>query len=79
MSFLPNITELYSKGSTSALGTARGQMPSVSAPNWSSIICGMGPIETGVYSNDWVPADANIPADNIVEKMPPISGAGKVE
>ena len=74
---LPNIAKFYSKGSTATIETARDQMPSVSAPNWSTIICGMGPSESGINSNDWVPSDDS-PPNILVEQMPPISGAGKV-
>ena len=52
-------------------------MPSVSAPNWSTTICGMGPSESGIQSNSWVPTD-DAPPNIIVEEMPPISGANKV-
>jgi len=74
-SFLPNIAKFYSKGSTTAV--ARDQMPSVSAPNWGTIITGMGPEESGIPDNSWVPADDN-PTDPTVLELPPISGRGKV-
>lgn len=74
-SFLPNIAKFYSKGSTTAV--ARDQMPSVSAPNWGTIITGMGPVESGIPDNSWVPADDN-PTDPTVLELPPISGRGKV-
>lgn len=77
-SFLPNIAKFYEKGSAAKAGTARDQMPSVSAPNWSTLICGMDPSESGVQSNSWVPSD-DAPPNNIVEEMPPISGQGKVQ
>ena len=32
---------------------ARGVMPTVSAPNWASMIMGAGPEQHGVTSNDW--------------------------
>ena len=74
-SFLPNIAKFYSKGATTAV--ARDQMPSVSAPNWGTIITGMGPEESGIQDNSWVPADDN-PSDPTLMELPPISGAGKV-
>lgn len=74
-SFLPNIAKFYSKGATTAV--ARDQMPSVSAPNWGTIITGMGPEESGIQDNSWVPADDN-PSNPTLMELPPISGAGKV-
>ena len=37
----------------------------------------MGPEESGVPDNDWVPADDN-PPNSTVHALPPISGKGKV-
>lgn len=74
-SFLPNIAKFYSNGATTAV--ARDQMPSVSAPNWGTIITGMGPEESGIQDNSWVPADDN-PSNPTLTELPPISGAGKV-
>jgi predicted AlkP superfamily pyrophosphatase or phosphodiesterase len=34
---------------------ARGVMPTVSSPNWASMIMGAGPEQHGVTSNDWAP------------------------
>src|SRR5262245_38119636 len=34
---------------------ARGVIPTVSSPNWASMISGAGPAEHGVTSNDWMP------------------------
>ncbi len=34
---------------------ARGVMPTVSSPNWASMIMGAGPEQHGVLSNDWKP------------------------
>ena len=74
-SFLPNFAKFYSSGSTTT--RARDQMPSVSAPNWATIITGQGPEETGIQDNGWLPADDN-PPNATVYQLPPISGAGKV-
>jgi len=74
-SFLPTFAELLTNGAHTT--RARNQMPTMSAPNWATIITGMGPEETGVFSNDWVPADDNV-TDPTVELMPPVSGAGKI-
>lgn len=74
-SFLPNFAKFYKSGAVTT--RARDQMPSVSAPNWCSIITGQGPEESGVPDNSWVPADDN-PPDSVSNELPPISGAGKV-
>src|SRR5262245_56244603 len=34
---------------------ARGVIPTVSSPNWASMIMGVGPAQHGVTSNDWQP------------------------
>jgi len=39
---------------------ARGVMPTVSSPNWASMISGAGPEQHGVTSNDWEPARHDI-------------------
>lgn len=39
---------------------ARGVIPTVSSPNWASMIMGAGPAEHGVTSNDWQPGKFDI-------------------
>jgi len=74
-SFLPTFKRLMDSGTWTT--RARNQMPTVSAPNWCTVVCGMGPEESGVFSNDWVPANDSV-VDPTVEAMPPISGFGKI-
>lgn len=40
---------------------ARGVMPTVSSPNWASMIMGAGPEQHGVLSNEWQPGKSEIP------------------
>ena len=40
---------------------ARGVLPTVSSPNWASMIMGAGPEQHGVTSNDWQPNKYEIP------------------
>jgi arylsulfatase A-like enzyme len=40
---------------------ARGVMPTVSSPNWASMIMGAGPEQHGVTSNDWKPDKFDFP------------------
>src|SRR5438128_3683901 len=40
---------------------ARGVMPTVSSPNWASMIMGAGPEQHGVTSNDWQQDKYEIP------------------
>jgi len=47
----PFINALISKGAISV--KTRGVMPTVSAPNWATILCGAGPEQHGVTSNNW--------------------------
>jgi predicted AlkP superfamily pyrophosphatase or phosphodiesterase len=49
----PRIHELMGAGAWTL--QARGVMPTVSSPNWASMIMGAGPEQHGVTSNDWQP------------------------
>jgi predicted AlkP superfamily pyrophosphatase or phosphodiesterase len=49
----PNIHALMDAGASTL--AARGVMPTVSSPNWASMISGAGPEQHGVTSNDWEP------------------------
>jgi len=40
---------------------ARGVLPTVSSPNWASMIMGAGPEQHGITSNDWQPNKFEIP------------------
>lgn len=73
--FLPNFSELIRNGAVH--NKTRARMPSVSAPNWATIITGMEPEMSGVYSNDWVPNWSN-PLNLSVMEMPPANGRGKI-
>jgi len=48
---LPNIYGLIQQGALSM--KTRGVMPTVSAPNWSTITMGAGPEQTGITKNGW--------------------------
>lgn len=47
----PNIHKLMAEGAWTL--KARGVMPTVSSPNWASMIMGAGPEQHGVTSNQW--------------------------
>ncbi len=49
----PVFHELMRRGSSTL--HARGVIPTVSSPNWASMIMGAGPAEHGVTSNEWKP------------------------
>lgn len=49
----PRLHELMERGAWTL--KARGVMPTVSSPNWASIVMGAGPESHGVDSNDWQP------------------------
>jgi predicted AlkP superfamily pyrophosphatase or phosphodiesterase len=40
---------------------ARGVFPTVSSPNWASMIMGAGPEQHGITSNDWKPGQGPVP------------------
>lgn len=54
----PVIHDLMSNGAWTL--HARGVIPTVSSPNWASMIMGAGPAEHGVTSNDWEPTKFQI-------------------
>lgn len=47
----PNLHKLMDRGAWSL--RSRGVMPTVSSPNWMSLLSGAGPEMHGVHSNDW--------------------------
>jgi predicted AlkP superfamily pyrophosphatase or phosphodiesterase len=49
----PRMRELMNRGAWTL--HARGVMPTVSSPNWASLIMAAGPEQHGVTSNDWMP------------------------
>jgi predicted AlkP superfamily pyrophosphatase or phosphodiesterase len=55
----PNIRKLMAAGTWTL--HARGVMPTVSSPNWASIIMGAGPESHGVTSNEWQTFNAPFP------------------
>lgn len=48
---LPNIKSLMEQGSWTL--RARGIVPTVSSPNWASMIMGAGPAQHGIVTNKW--------------------------
>ncbi|MDX2153352.1 MAG: alkaline phosphatase [Bryobacteraceae bacterium] len=50
---VPHIDKLREAGAWTY--RARGVMPTVSSPNWASMIMGAGPEQHGVTTNDWMP------------------------
>ena len=75
-SFLPNMAKFFKSGVVTT--RARDQMPAESGPNWTAILTGQGPEESGVANNDWVPTDDD-PPSSVVDELPPINGPGKVK
>lgn len=47
----PNLNRLIKDGAFTL--KARGVMPTVSAPNWGSMLCGAGPEQHGITNNGW--------------------------
>ena len=56
----PHIDALLKDGSLSL--TTRDVMPSVTLPNWTSIMTGSGPEQHGVVDNGWTPKKIKLPA-----------------
>lgn len=63
----PNLDFIMNNGAYSV--HSRGVMPTVSAPNWASLLMGAGPEQHGITSNEWDPADPPFPA---------VTGKGKL-
>jgi predicted AlkP superfamily pyrophosphatase or phosphodiesterase len=47
----PNLKRMIAEGAWTV--AMRGVMPTVSSPNWASMIMGAGPEQHGITSNDW--------------------------
>jgi len=73
--FLPTFRRLAQDGS--ATYRARNQIPTVSAPNWATIITGQTPVDSGIFDNNWLPKDTN-PENMSSIGVPPVSGAGRI-
>lgn len=54
----PRLDALIAEGAHSF--TARAVLPTVSSPNWASILMGAGPVHHGITSNDWSPTSYEI-------------------
>ena len=54
----PQLHQLMKTGASTL--HARAVMPTVSSPNWASMIMGAGPEQHGVTTNDWEPDKFNI-------------------
>lgn len=56
---LPHLRALQSRGASTL--EARGVMPTVSSPNWASMLMGAGPEQHGITSNEWQRDKFDIP------------------
>jgi predicted AlkP superfamily pyrophosphatase or phosphodiesterase len=56
----PNLARMRAQGAWTF--KARGVMPTVSSPNWASMIMGAGPEQHGITSNEWQPDKFEFPA-----------------
>jgi hypothetical protein len=55
----PNLDHMMANGAYTL--HARSVMPTVSTPNWASLLMGAGPEQTGITSNEWDAADYPFP------------------
>jgi predicted AlkP superfamily pyrophosphatase or phosphodiesterase len=74
-SCLPTFKSLMDNGVSTT--RARDQIPTISAPNWATMITGEDPVDSGVFDNNWLPTD-DAPPNPTVGKVPPISGTGHI-
>lgn len=55
----PNMDKMMSEGAYTL--KARGILPTVSSPNWASMIMGVGPEAHGITANEWGREEFNLP------------------
>uniref|UniRef100_A0A0G4HVJ9 Metalloenzyme domain-containing protein n=1 Tax=Chromera velia CCMP2878 TaxID=1169474 RepID=A0A0G4HVJ9_9ALVE len=73
---IPSLSELCKNGSVTF--EMRDQMPSVSAPNWATILTGLDPVLSGIQDNDWAPDSRHTDPDLGQTGLPPVSGKGAI-
>ncbi|EER17093.1 hypothetical protein Pmar_PMAR009527 [Perkinsus marinus ATCC 50983] len=73
----PTLRSLIDSEECAYTFSARNKNPTVSAPNWSTILTGMPPSGTGIVSNSWTVADLT-PNSLVDGRVAPVSGAGKL-
>jgi hypothetical protein len=72
---MPNLKNLVTNGYFTL--HQRNQLPAMSAPNWSTLLTGLPPSDSGIHDNDWSITDSS-PKDITEPGLPPITGAGAV-
>lgn len=70
----PGFRSFFNQGSFTT--TARSHNPSLSGPNWGTIVTGMRPEETGITSNYWKTKNSRRKKPNSLNYVVPISGEG---
>ncbi|KAF4696385.1 hypothetical protein FOZ60_000837 [Perkinsus olseni] len=73
----PTLKSLIDSDECAYTFSVRNKNPTVSAPNWSTILTGMPPAETGILSNSWSIADLT-PGSLVDGRVAPVSGAGEL-
>ena len=73
--FLPNLSYLIDNGSIQ--NRTRTRLPTISAPNWGTILTGMEPEKSGIHSNSWDPTWTN-PGSPGQDGIPPATGRGQI-
>ena len=56
----PNLDRIFAEGSSTV--TMRNVMPTITMPNWTSLLSGSGPEQHGVLDNRWSPDNVLLPA-----------------
>lgn len=59
----PNLDEMATLGASSL--AARAVLPTVSGPNWGSMLMGAGPAQHGITGNNWRPDDYILPPTDV--------------
>jgi hypothetical protein len=62
----PNLNRLIHDGAFTL--KARGVMPTVSSPNWGSMLCGAGPEQHGITKNGWTTTNNTVEATTVDEE-----------
>ncbi|KAF4672903.1 hypothetical protein FOL47_011254 [Perkinsus chesapeaki] len=73
----PTLKSLIDSDECAYTFSARNKNPTISAPNWSTILTGIPPAGTGILSNGWSLNDSS-PSSLVDGRVAPVTGAGKL-
>eukprot|EP00667_Euglena_gracilis_P016202 EG_transcript_16918 len=72
----PVLSSMMTEGAATL--RARNQLPTLSQPNWATLLTGQVPVQTGIFSNDWDPSVDLFPGDPSKTSITPAAGEGQL-